>query len=83
MPERCGDGTIMIFGFQSRWSILLTFQYLMNLRAGTNDDWRIDRAQQRRSLKTPTVSVPQRWGRFYSSCFSCGFSCKTAFNSEL
>jgi len=31
MPERGGDGTIMIFGFQKRWSILLTFQYLMNL----------------------------------------------------
>ena len=31
MPERGGDGAIMIFGFQNRWSILLTFQYLMNL----------------------------------------------------
>jgi hypothetical protein len=31
MPERGGDGTIMIFGFQSRWSILLAFQLLMNL----------------------------------------------------
>jgi hypothetical protein len=29
MPERGGDGAIMIFGFQNRWSILLTFQYLM------------------------------------------------------
>jgi hypothetical protein len=36
MPKWGGDGTSMIFGFQSRWSILLTFQYLMNLARWNN-----------------------------------------------
>ena len=31
------------------------------------------------SLRRPQLA----WGPFYSSCFSCGFSCKTALNSEL
>jgi hypothetical protein len=33
---------------------------------GTNDGWAIYYLrQQRKSLKTPTISAPQRWGRFF------------------
>ena len=33
--------------------------------------------------RCPSDGLSSPGGRFYSSCFSCGFSCKTALNSEL
>ena len=33
--------------------------------------------------RCPSDGLSSPGGRFYLSCFSCGFSCKTALNSEL